>query len=78
MKKAKDIKGTRFFTSLRPAPTGWKSRPEDTVKLARMAVQNGYFPFSRSRTGKRRPEPEAQGEEAGRRLPCASKAASGT
>ena len=45
MKKAKDIKGTRFFHVYAPCPTGWKSRPDDTVKLARMAVQNGYFPL---------------------------------
>ena len=45
MKKAKDIKGTRFFHVFAPCPTGWKSRPDDTVKLARMAVQNAYFPL---------------------------------
>ncbi len=45
MKKAKEIKGTRFFHIYAPCPTGWKSRPEDTVKLARMAVQNGIFPL---------------------------------
>jgi pyruvate/2-oxoacid:ferredoxin oxidoreductase beta subunit len=45
MRKAKDIKGTRFFHVYAPCPTGWKSRPEDTVKLARMAVQNAYFPL---------------------------------
>jgi len=45
LKKAKGIKGTRFFHVFAPCPTGWKSRPEDSVKLARMAVQNGYFPL---------------------------------
>jgi len=44
MLKAKSIKGTRFFHIFAPCPTGWKSRPEDAVKLARMAVQNGLFP----------------------------------
>jgi len=44
MVKAKSIKGTRFFHIFAPCPTGWKSRPEDAVKLARMAVQNGLFP----------------------------------
>jgi pyruvate/2-oxoacid:ferredoxin oxidoreductase beta subunit len=45
MKKAKEIKGTRFFHVFAPCPSGWKSRPDDTVKLARMAVQNAIFPL---------------------------------
>ena len=45
IKKAKDIKGTRFIHIFAPCPTGWKSRPDDSVKLARMAVQNGLFPL---------------------------------
>src|SRR5512138_1299516 len=52
-KKAKDIKGTRFFHVYAPCPTGWKSRPEDTVKLARMAVQNGYFPLYEIENGEK-------------------------
>ncbi|MEI6614718.1 MAG: hypothetical protein WCL37_07455, partial [Chrysiogenales bacterium] len=28
-----------------PCPPGWKARPEDTVKLARLAVQTGVFPI---------------------------------
>jgi pyruvate ferredoxin oxidoreductase beta subunit/2-oxoisovalerate ferredoxin oxidoreductase beta subunit len=53
MKKAKDIRGTRFFHIYAPCPTGWKSRPEDTVKLARMAVQNGYFPLFEIENGEK-------------------------
>jgi pyruvate/2-oxoacid:ferredoxin oxidoreductase beta subunit len=45
MKKAKDIEGTRFIHIYAPCPAGWKSRPEDTIKLARMVVQNGIFPL---------------------------------
>ena len=44
-KKAKDIYGTRFLHIYAPCPTGWKSRPEDAVKLARMVVQNCIFPL---------------------------------
>lgn len=44
-KKAREIKGTRFIHVFAPCPAGWKSRPEDTVKLARLAVQTGYFPL---------------------------------
>jgi len=45
MKKAKDIRGTRFFHVYSPCPVGWKSRPEDTIKLGRLAVQTTYFPL---------------------------------
>jgi pyruvate/2-oxoacid:ferredoxin oxidoreductase beta subunit len=45
VKKAKEIKGTRFFHIYASCPTGWKSRPEDAVKLARMVVQNAMFPI---------------------------------
>jgi pyruvate/2-oxoacid:ferredoxin oxidoreductase beta subunit len=44
-KKAKEIKGTKFLHIYAPCPTGWKSRPEDTIKLARMVVQNATFPI---------------------------------
>ena len=43
--KAKGIRGTRFLHIYAPCPSGWKSRPEDTVKLARLAVQTGIFPL---------------------------------
>jgi len=45
VKKAKDIKGTRFLHIFAPCPTGWKSRPDDSVKLARLVVQNCVFPL---------------------------------
>lgn len=45
VKKAKEIKGTRFIHVYSPCPPGWKSRPEDTVKLSRMVVQNAIFPL---------------------------------
>ena len=44
-KKAREVRGTRFIHVFAPCPAGWKSRPEDTVKLARLAVQTGYFPL---------------------------------
>jgi pyruvate/2-oxoacid:ferredoxin oxidoreductase beta subunit len=45
VKKAKEIKGTRFIHIYAPCPSGWKCRPEDTVKLSRMVVQNAIFPL---------------------------------
>lgn len=52
-KKAREIKGTRFIHVFAPCPAGWKSRPEDTVKLARLAVQTGYFPLYEIEDGER-------------------------
>lgn len=44
-KKAKGIKGFRFIHIFAPCPPGWKTRSEDTVKLARLAVQTTVFPL---------------------------------
>jgi pyruvate/2-oxoacid:ferredoxin oxidoreductase beta subunit len=52
-KKAREIKGTRFLHIYAPCPSGWKSRPEDTVKLARLAVQTGIFPLYEIEDGER-------------------------
>ncbi len=52
-KKAKDIKGTRFLHIFAPCPTGWKSRPEDSIKLARMVVQNCVFPLYEIENGEK-------------------------
>ncbi len=43
--KAKEIRGFKFFHILSPCPPGWKAKPEDSVKLARLAVQTGVFPL---------------------------------
>ena len=53
MKKAKEIKGTRFFHIYAPCPTGWKSRPEDTIKFGRMVVQNCSFPLYEVENGEK-------------------------
>jgi len=53
VKKAKDIKGTRFLHIFAPCPTGWKSRPDDSVKLARMVVQNCMFPLYEVENGEK-------------------------
>lgn len=43
--KAKSIRGTRFLHIYAPCPSGWKSRPGDTIKLAKLAVQTAIFPL---------------------------------
>ena len=52
-KKAKGIKGTRFLHIYAPCPTGWKSRPEDSIKLGRMVVQNCIFPLYEVENGEK-------------------------
>lgn len=39
------IKGMRFLLLHSPCPTGWKSEPEDSVLLVRLAVASGLFPL---------------------------------
>lgn len=53
VKKAKDLRGTRFLHIYAPCPVGWKSRPEDTIKLARMVVQNANFPLYEIENGEK-------------------------
>jgi len=43
--KAKEQKGTKFLHIFASCPTGWKMRPEDSIKAARLAVQTKIFPI---------------------------------
>ena len=45
MSTALAINGMRFLLLHSPCPTGWKSEPEDSVKLVRLAVASGLFPL---------------------------------
>jgi len=45
MSTALSLKGMRFLLLHSPCPTGWKSEPEDSVKLIRLAVASGLFPL---------------------------------
>jgi len=45
VEKAKKIKGFKFFHIFAPCPPGWKTNPQDTIKFARMAVENRIFPL---------------------------------
>ncbi|MGD0486473.1 MAG: thiamine pyrophosphate-dependent enzyme [Syntrophorhabdales bacterium] len=45
VKKAKDMKGTRFIHLFAPCPTGWRHAPELTVEVARQAVKSRIFPL---------------------------------
>lgn len=43
--RAKEIRGMKFIHIFAPCPTGWKSPPEMTVHLARLAVETRLFPL---------------------------------
>jgi len=45
IKTARNTKGFRFLLMLSPCPTGWKSEPDESVDLIRMAVGSGMFPL---------------------------------
>jgi pyruvate ferredoxin oxidoreductase beta subunit/2-oxoisovalerate ferredoxin oxidoreductase beta subunit len=45
MSTALSLEGLRFLLLHSPCPTGWKSEPEDSVKLIRLAVASGLFPL---------------------------------
>jgi pyruvate/2-oxoacid:ferredoxin oxidoreductase beta subunit len=44
-RKAKEFRGTKFIHIFAPCPTGWKSPPEYSVELARLAVRTRLFPL---------------------------------
>lgn len=44
-KKAKDIKGFRFFQILAPCPPGWRYEGQYSVRQAQLAVDTGVFPL---------------------------------
>ncbi len=50
--KAKEMKGkSRFIHIFATCPTGWRSPSEQSVKIARLAVQTGVFPLYEVRDG---------------------------
>jgi pyruvate ferredoxin oxidoreductase beta subunit len=49
---AMGIEGARYIHIHVPCPLGWGSAPEDTLKVARLAVESGLFPLFEARHGK--------------------------
>jgi pyruvate ferredoxin oxidoreductase beta subunit len=49
---AMSIHGARYIHILVPCPLGWGSAPEDTIKLARLAVESGLFPLFEAHHGR--------------------------
>jgi len=52
VKKAKEIDGPSFIHILSVCPTGWRSSPDLSVRLGRLAVETGIFPLYEVEKGK--------------------------
>jgi pyruvate ferredoxin oxidoreductase beta subunit len=48
---AMEIDGARYIHIFVPCPLGWGSAPEDTIRIARLAVETGLFPLFEARHG---------------------------
>jgi pyruvate ferredoxin oxidoreductase beta subunit len=48
---AMGIEGARYIHIHVPCPLGWGSVPQDTIKVARLAVESGLFPLFEARHG---------------------------
>jgi pyruvate ferredoxin oxidoreductase beta subunit len=43
--KAFEVEGPAFINILAPCPRGWRTKSEDTVSIAKSAVQTGFWPL---------------------------------
>jgi pyruvate ferredoxin oxidoreductase beta subunit len=51
VEKAVPIHGARYIHIHVPCPLGWGSEPQDTIKVARLAVESGLFPLFEAEFG---------------------------
>ena len=51
VRNAMAIRGARYLHVLVPCPLGWGSRSDETIKLARLAVETGIFPVFEAHNG---------------------------
>ena len=54
VKKAAEIEGPAYLHILSVCPTGWRSAPELSIKLGRLAAETGVFPIYEIEHGKYR------------------------
>jgi 2-oxoisovalerate ferredoxin oxidoreductase beta subunit len=52
LKKALTIKGPKYIQILAPCPTGWRSAPNETIELGRLAVTTCVYPLYEVEYGK--------------------------
>lgn len=53
VRRARALEGTRFLHILAPCPPGWRILPEQTLHLARLAVETRIFPLVEVEDGAR-------------------------
>lgn len=53
VRRAREMRGTRFLHILAPCPPGWRSADDETIELARMAVTSRMFPLLEVEGGER-------------------------
>jgi pyruvate ferredoxin oxidoreductase beta subunit len=49
--KAMSVRGARYIQILVPCPLGWGAASQDTIRLARLAVETGMFPLFEAEHG---------------------------
>lgn len=52
VKKALSVDGPAYIQIYSPCPTGWRSKPEHSILLSKLAVQTGIFPLFEVEYGK--------------------------
>ena len=52
VEKALSIEGPKFINILATCHRGWRNKPEDSIKVARMAVETRYWPLYEVENGK--------------------------
>jgi len=52
LRKAKDIKGTKYIHLLAPCPTGWRYDTSKTIEMGRLAVLSGMWALYEIENGK--------------------------
>ncbi len=50
--RASKLKGPKLFLALAPCPPGWDAEPEESVELARLAVETGIWPLKEAQYGR--------------------------
>jgi len=53
VKKALSIKGPKYLQIHVTCPLGWGSKPQDTLRIAKLAVQTGLYPLVEYENGKK-------------------------
>jgi pyruvate ferredoxin oxidoreductase beta subunit len=51
VEKAMGMRGARYIQVFVPCPLGWGSKPADTIKVARLAVESGLWPLFEAEYG---------------------------